>query len=149
MIARSNRMHGASAPPLRTPLAVVRALAAGTAAALLLLLLSTVIAYAQPDPGAAVLPLALVSLYLSAAVCGCTAGRASEHPVITGALAGASACLILFLLSLLFCADGASVFSAGLRILLYACLIPAAAAGAYIGRRRQKHPHHSIKKRRR
>ena len=148
MNAKSIRAHSMPAPPSSIIGVYARAILLGGAAAALLLLTGTAICYAQPDPSAALKPFALAALYLSAAVCGLTAGRASERTLITGAAAGGLYCLLVTALSLIPVSD-ATGYSPGISIVLHIGIIAAALAGAWLGRRRTVRKTHSHKKRRR
>ena len=125
-----------------------RSILLGGAAAVLLLLIGTAICYAQPDPAAALKPFALTALYLSAAVCGLSVGRASERILIAGAGAGGLYCLLVTALSLIPASD-APGYSLGISIAMHIGIIAAALAGAWLGRRRPGRKSISRKKRRR
>ena len=120
---------------------------------LVFLLISTAVAYAQPDPDKFTLPLALGSLSLTALLGGLIAARRRQHHcLICGLLSGLLFTLLLLVLSLFLKNDAQTPINAGLSGALswavHIGVLLLEALGALIGSRhrskRHRHYHKSL-----
>lgn len=149
MNARSTvRARGISRLSDRPIAALACALIAGLVSAALLLLLFSAFSLSRTDPAAALRPLSLCALFLSALVCGIVAGRTSPTPLPAALIAGGLYALLLALLSLLPIGDADSALSLPLQIALRLGTLAMSLFGAWITRKR-KNNRHTYKKRRR
>lgn len=148
MIKRSVKRSPAGIPDslfYRCALALGAALCMG----FLLLLLSTAVAYAQPDPALLARPLALASLYVSSCIGGYIAGKGAARPYVGGAICGIGVALCLLPLSLIPAGSAGQAPSPLLVIAMYLAVVVDSTLGAWISiRKAKKHPHRHKSRRR-
>ncbi len=113
--------------------------------ALLLLLLFCAIAYSTADPDSLIRPLSMCALYLSSMIGGISAVKLSGDGIVSGCLSGLITTLIVFCISALPLYDSGIEMPYSLIFLLL--IVPASAAGAVIGHRKEKKPRKNSVKR--
>lgn len=116
---------------------------------MLLLLLSTAIAYAQPDPATLAKPLSLVSLYTSVLLGGYIAAKGAERPYISGAICGIGMALCLMLISFIPWGRSDSMLSPLIIATMHAGVVAASVVGAWMTMRqpRKRTSHHKSRRR--
>lgn len=106
-----------------------------TISGVLLLLCFCGIAYSMDDPDSVTKPLSLCALFLSALCGGFSAVRLSGDGLVSGLCAGAFTVLIVFVLSALPVSDSGMELAD--TLVMYLCILAAAAVRSIIGKRRK------------
>ena len=146
MNERTTHRHSGTAHPAALIPGCCIALLVGMAAGLVLLMLSAAFVYAQPDPSVLGQPLALLSLYLSALICGFAAAKLTRQGIVSGAVSGVLLILVKTALSFLPPLSGGGL-SVPVSVLAHIGIAAAAVLGSLAGKERRPVPGKRTKKR--
>ena len=102
--------------------------------AFLFILIASAIIIKAPDPIAAIKPTALISLYLSALICGFISKKSSSLPsALIGVTSGLSLTLIVMTVSFFLPNSAQASFLPGTKALLFILIFPTAIIGSLLG----------------
>ena len=123
-----------TSPTLNLVVVSLRSVAISLSAAFLFILLVNTVVIKTSDPIAAIKPTSLISLYLSALICGFISKKCSDFPsILIGTFSGLILTLIIMTVSFFLPNSAQASFFTGTKALLFILIFPTTLIGSFLG----------------
>lgn len=136
----TRRTRNTTKTSVNLPTACGYGMLTGLLAALIILPIATGIAYVQADPAKMAMPAALCALYLSVLCSGAAAAHKAENPLLAAGICGGLFLLVTLIFALFPLGSATCGFNTLVSVLTHLAVPATAMLGAFLGRRRTKHP---------